>query len=300
VPVPAVPILVVAGALVTNGQIALAPLLLVSVAGSLIGDAMWYAAGRHYGHRILRTLCRVAIEPDSCVKQTENIFERWGAPSLMFAKYVPGFATIAPPLAGMVVFTPAAGVAMGLLAERLSGRDVAIGIVLALALGFGLLFLSLNRSTSLQATAILFGNVLAVSPAMLVTLAILGVATLAALAVLSRPLLFATLQPELAEARGVSPRLVGTLFLAVTALAVAQSVQIVGVLLVFALMVGPPATAQLLTVRLIPGIALSAGLALAEAWLGIVLAWHSDWPTSFSIVIVSALFYFVAVALRRG
>jgi zinc/manganese transport system permease protein len=206
----------------------------------------------------------------------------------------------APPLAGMVVFTLAAGVAMGLLAERLSGRDVAIGIVLALALGFGLLFLSLNRSTSLQATAILFGNVLAVSPAMLVTLAILGVATLAALAVLSRPLLFATLQPELAEARGVSPRLVGTLFLAVTALAVAQSVQIVGVLLVFALMVGPPATAQLLTVRLIPGIALSAGLALAEAWLGIVLAWHSDWPTSFSIVIVSALFYFVAVALRRG
>ena len=100
VPVPAVPILVVAGALATQGQIALVPLLLVSVLASLIGDTLWYGAGRLYGHRILRTLCRVAIEPDSCVKQTENIFERWGVPSLMLAKYIPGFSTIAPPLAG--------------------------------------------------------------------------------------------------------------------------------------------------------------------------------------------------------
>ena len=149
---------------------------------------------------------------------------------------------------------------MGLLGERLSGRDVAIGIVLALALGFGLLFLSLNRSTSLQATALLFGNVLAVSPSMLATLLILGVGRARRPSPSSsRPLLFATLQPELAEARGVSPRLIGTLFLAVVALAVAQSVQIVGVLLVFALMVGPPAAAQLLTTRVIPGIVLSAG-----------------------------------------
>ncbi len=119
------------------------------------------------------------------------------------------------------------------------------------------------------------------------------------LAFLSRPLLFATLQPELAEARGVSPRLLGTLFLAVVALAVAQSVQIVGVLLVFALMVGPPAAAQLLTTRVIPGILVSAGLAVAEAWLGIVISWHADWPTSFSIVVVSALVYFAAAGLAR-
>lgn len=100
VPVPAVPILIIAGAFVTQGQIALAPLILVSVTASLIGDTLWYLAGRRYGYRILRTLCRVSIEPDSCVKQTENIFERWGPPSLMLAKYIPGFSTIAPPLAG--------------------------------------------------------------------------------------------------------------------------------------------------------------------------------------------------------
>lgn len=203
----------------------------------------------------------------------------------------------ASPLAGMVAVTLLAGVAMGFLGERLSGRDVAIGIVLAVALGFGLLFLSLNRSTTLQATAILFGNVLAVSPGMLTTLVILGIVALAALALVSRPLLFATLQPELAEVRGLSPRLIGVLFLAITALAVAQSVQIVGVLLVFALMVGPPAAAQLLTSRVIPGILLSAALALAEAWLGIVVSWHTDWPTSFAIVLLSALVYFAAVIL---
>jgi zinc/manganese transport system permease protein len=206
----------------------------------------------------------------------------------------------APPLAGMVAFTLLAGVGMGLLGERMSGRDVAIGIVLTVALGFGLLFLSLNKSTTLQATSILFGNVLAVSPATLATLLVLAVATLAALAVIARPLLFATLQPELADARGVSPRMIGVLFLGVAALAVAQSVQIVGVLLVFALMVGPPAAAQLLTARLVPGVVLSAALALGQAWLGIVIAWHTDWPTSFSIVAVSALVYFAArLAARR-
>ncbi len=203
------------------------------------------------------------------------------------------------PLGGMLVVTVAAGVGMGLLGERLSGRDVAIGIILALALGFGLLFLNLYASNAAQATALLFGNVLAVSPDMLEALGILAVVTLFALAAISRPLLFASLQPELAEAKGVSIRTVGALFMAVVALAVAQSVQIVGVLLVFALMVGPPAAAQLLTNRLVPGIALAAGLAIAQAWLGIVIAYHTDWPTSFCITALGALVYLGAAAATR-
>jgi membrane protein DedA with SNARE-associated domain len=99
-PVPAMPLLILAGAFVAEGKIALAPLIAVAVAASLMGDTPWYFAGRRYGYGVLRTLCRISIEPDSCVKQTENIFERWGPPSLMVAKYVPGFSTIAPPLAG--------------------------------------------------------------------------------------------------------------------------------------------------------------------------------------------------------
>lgn len=100
IPLPAVPMLIVAGAFAAQGLLALPALIAVAVAASLLGDTPWYFAGRHFGHRILRTLCRVSLEPDSCVKQTENIFERWGAPSLSVAKFIPGFATVAPPLAG--------------------------------------------------------------------------------------------------------------------------------------------------------------------------------------------------------
>lgn len=154
-----------------------------------------------------------------------------------------------PPLWGMVGFTLAAGVGMGALGERLSGRDVAIGVILSLSLGFGLLFLHFFTAYATQATALLFGNVLGVSHQTLVVLAGLAVVSLVALAFIMRPLLFASLQPELAEAKGVSLRLVSVLFLAITALAVAACTQIVGVLLVFALMVGPAAAAQNVTTR---------------------------------------------------
>lgn len=76
IPLPAVPMLVVAGSFVAEGRIAVAPLAAVVAAASLMGDVPWYLAGRRYGYSVLRTLCRVAIEPDSCVKRTERIFER--------------------------------------------------------------------------------------------------------------------------------------------------------------------------------------------------------------------------------
>ena len=100
VPVPAMPLLVVTGALVQRGQLSLALLLAVVVIASLLADVPWYYVGRRYGYPVLNALCRVAIEPDTCVKQTENIYERWGAPSLVVAKFIPGFSIVAPPLAG--------------------------------------------------------------------------------------------------------------------------------------------------------------------------------------------------------
>lgn len=99
-PLPAMPLLIVAGAFVAQGTLGLLPVLVTAVVASLLGDIPWYFAGRRYGYRILGSLCRVAIEPDICVKQTENIFMRWGGRSLMVAKFIPGFATVAPPLAG--------------------------------------------------------------------------------------------------------------------------------------------------------------------------------------------------------
>jgi zinc/manganese transport system permease protein len=194
---------------------------------------------------------------------------------------------------GLVGFTVAAGIGMGLLGERISGRDVAIGVVLSLALGFGLLFLHYYTAFATQATALLFGNVLAVDRSMIATLIVLGLVTLAGLATIMRPLIFSSLQPELAEAKGVPLRFVSVAFLVIVALTVSESAQIVGILLVFALMVGPPATAQRLVTGLWSGMLLSAAIALAEAWFGIAIAYHTDWPVSFCIATLSALGYFI-------
>ena len=204
------------------------------------------------------------------------------------------------PFYGLTALTLAAGLAMGFLGERVSGRDVAIGMVLSLSLGLGLLFLHFYTSFAVQATALLFGSVFGVDAATLYTLAILGGLCLVALAVIVRPLLFATLQPELAEARGVSPRLVSVLFMAIVAVAVAEAAQIVGVLLVFTLMVGPAAAAQRMATRLGSGLLLSAGFAVAEAVLGITLAYYTDWPSSFWITALSGGVYFATLWQHRS
>jgi membrane protein DedA with SNARE-associated domain/rhodanese-related sulfurtransferase len=99
-PVPAVPTLVIAGALAAEGQLAPAPLFLCAVAACLIADCGWYLIGQTYGIRVLKLLCRISLEPDSCVSQTQMRFERWGINSLVVAKFIPGLAIIAPPLAG--------------------------------------------------------------------------------------------------------------------------------------------------------------------------------------------------------
>jgi zinc/manganese transport system permease protein len=122
----------------------------------------------------------------------------------------------------------------------------------------------------------------------------LSAVSLAALAWVSRPLLFATLAPEVAEAKGVSLRGVGTLFLVIVAVAVAEAAQVVGVLLVFALMVAPAATALRLTPRMGWGMGLAVGLAVGETWLGIALAYATNWPTTFWIVALSCAAYFLA------
>lgn len=195
------------------------------------------------------------------------------------------------PLWGLVGITLAAGIGMGLLGERLAGRDVAIGMVLATALGLGLLFLHFFTAYASQATALLFGNVFGVDRSTVWGLAGLCLLAVLGLGAIARPLLFATLQPELAEARGVSLPLMSVLFLALVALCTAGCAQIVGVLLVFTLMVGPAAAAQRLTIELGVGLLLAVVLALGEAWGGIALAWATDWPASFWITALSALVY---------
>jgi membrane protein DedA with SNARE-associated domain len=99
-PIPALPTLIVAGALAVQGDLSAPLVLLVAVVACLIADLLWFALGRRQGYRVLNFLCRVSLSPDSCVNQTEAFFTRYGLASLLFAKFVPGFSTVAPPLAG--------------------------------------------------------------------------------------------------------------------------------------------------------------------------------------------------------
>lgn len=99
-PVPAVPTLIVAGALAAGGQISAAAVFGVAVLACFIGDGLWFAGGRIYGRRVMRLLCRVSLSPDSCVSQSEYHFERWGWAALVVSKFVPGLSTVTPPLAG--------------------------------------------------------------------------------------------------------------------------------------------------------------------------------------------------------
>jgi zinc/manganese transport system permease protein len=206
------------------------------------------------------------------------------------------------PLYGMIAFTVAAGVGIGLLGER-AHRDVAIGIVLTQALGLGLLFLHFYTSSAGAVTSLLFGsNVFGISLPRVGVLAALGIASLVALAAIGRPLLFASLQPELAEAKGVPLDLVSVLFMVLVAVTTTEAMQIVGVLLVFALMVAPAAAAMHLTRRVRHGIALSIALAVVIAWISLALANYTDWPTSFWITALGSATYLVSTRFgtRRG
>ena len=101
-PLPAYPALIITGAFAARGDYPVAMLLAAAVLASLISDLLWFFAGRRYGYRVLRMLCRVSLSPDTCVRQTESIYTRWGPASLLIAKFVPGFASVATALAGVV------------------------------------------------------------------------------------------------------------------------------------------------------------------------------------------------------
>jgi membrane protein DedA with SNARE-associated domain/rhodanese-related sulfurtransferase len=127
-PVPAYPTLIVIGAVSARGDFTAPQVIAVAVVASLIADLAWYVAGMRFGRRVLRLMCRLSLSPDSCVRQTENIYERWGAPSLMVAKFVPGFAAVATSMAGVMRTRLASFVVFDAIGALLwSGVAVALG-----------------------------------------------------------------------------------------------------------------------------------------------------------------------------
>src|ERR1700740_326284 len=105
-PIPSYPILIVTAALASQGAYSVPQLVVVGVVACLLADYGWFRAGARFGRRVLSLMCRISLSPDSCVRQTESIYERWGAPSLLVAKFVPGFGAVATAMAGVVGVAP--------------------------------------------------------------------------------------------------------------------------------------------------------------------------------------------------
>ena len=211
------------------------------------------------------------------------------------------------PLAGMIILTIVAALSMGSFALRIGERDIAVGTVLAWVLGLGVLFLSLltnhtSGSTGFSGVTVLFGSILSISVSqMWVTVAVSAGIGLVLL-IIARPLLFASLDPDVASARGVPVRLLGLVFMVLLAMTVAESVQAVGALLVFALLLLPAAIAQRLITRPYVGLGLAAGLAVLSTWLGLTIGFYSGLPSSVCISLLAFIGYVSVVgfsALRQ-
>jgi len=208
-------------------------------------------------------------------------------------------------LVGMFIMVLLAALGMGALGKRIQGRDVEIGMVLSFALGLGVLFLSIYTQNGANATTgvgILFGSILSVTRTDVLISLITALVTLLIIALLFRPLLFASIDPVLAQARGVPVRLLSIIFLLLLALATAEAVLVIGVLLVFSLLIAPAATAERLTRRPLTAIILSVILALSFSWGGLVLAFVGTGrhlPVSFYISALAALSYFFSLLVSR-
>ena len=204
------------------------------------------------------------------------------------------------PVLGMLGGSLLVGLVLGLLSLRGRERDSAIGAVLAFGLGIGVLFLSLYQGYATEATNLLFGSIVGVSDTQLRNLGIVAAIVVAGVAVLYRPLLFSSVDPEIAAARGVPLRALSVGIFLLLALTTAEAIQVVGVLLVLTLIITPAAAAQRLTGRPAIAVLLSVAIALVSTEGGILLSLEKPWPTSFFISAISFAAYVGARLYELG
>ncbi|HSW75009.1 MAG TPA: metal ABC transporter permease [Candidatus Saccharimonadales bacterium] len=187
------------------------------------------------------------------------------------------------PLAGLLAFTIGGGTAIALLGKRAINQDVQIGTVLAFILGLGVLFISLYKGYATEAYSLLFGEILGISARNVAVTAIAVLFTLAAVTVLFRKLVFTSIDEDVAEAKGISLAGMNVAFMVLVALAVSVSVQVVGVLLIFALMVTPAAIADRIAKRPAQGVAISVGVSVLATWVSLFVSYYLPYPVSFFI-----------------
>jgi zinc/manganese transport system permease protein len=198
-------------------------------------------------------------------------------------------------LIGLAVFSLLGALGIGSLGRR--GRhDVATALALVMMLALGAAFLSRSSEYEPQVYSLLFGEVLGVSTTQIVPVAAFAVVCGAAIAVLYRPLMLSSIVPEVAQARGICAYRIEMCFLIVVALATAVTVPVVGALLIFSLMIGPPAAARSLTNRPLLAMLLSVVIALLTVWAAIAASYACNWPIGFFVGALGALSY----GLGRG
>jgi zinc/manganese transport system permease protein len=195
------------------------------------------------------------------------------------------------PIVGLLIFTSGGGFAIAMLGRKAASRDVQIGTVLAFMLGLGVLFISLYSGYATEAYSLLFGEILGISSGDVLVTLIAALVLLVAVAILYRPLLFTSLDEDVAEAKGVSIFWIGVAFMLLIAVATSIAVQVVGVLLIFALMVTPAAVAQRVTKRPARGILVSVLIALLATWLGLFVSFYIPYPVSFFITTATFAVY---------
>ena len=228
-----------------------------------------------------------------------------GTAELAFTGAAAGLVAAGNPVLGALLGSVVVATAIGLLGDRERERNSAIGVILAFGMAVGVYLLSLYRGFATAATNILFGQIFGVSPGQITLLTAIAIGVLAAMVVLYRPLLFASVDPELAQARGVPTRLVGLLFVYLLALTVTEAAQIVGTLLVLSLAITPAAAAGRLSARTPVVIATSIAFALIAADGGLLLSLlRPNVKASVFISAISFALYLIARAVagfvRRG
>jgi zinc/manganese transport system permease protein len=269
---------------------------------------LWFYLGQPFAQHALLAGTLVAITSGLIgpfIVTRRMAFAVHGTAELSFTGAAAGLLVVGDPVAGALAGSLVVATSIGVLGVRERERDSAIGVILAFGLGVGVYLLSLYHGFATEATNILFGQIFGVSSGQLLLLLAVAAGVLAAMTVLYRPLLFASVDAEVAEARGVRVRLVGLLFLFVLALTVTEAAQIVGTLLVLSLAITPAAAAQRLSARPAVVTALSVLFALLACDGGLIASLQSNtikasvFITAFSF----AIYVFVRLgtaALRRG
>jgi zinc/manganese transport system permease protein len=204
-------------------------------------------------------------------------------------------------LIGLALFALAGSLGIGWL-SRHGRRDVATALILVVMLGLGALFLSFTTEYSSEIFSLLFGEVLGVSTNEILPIALLGIGSMLAIGLLYRPLLLSSLAPESAAARGIRLGWIELAFLVIVGVAASMTLPVVGALLIFSLMIGPPAAARSLTSNPAIAIGLSVVLALATVWVAIAVAFETNWPIGFFVGVGGGVCYAFGrlVAALRG